>query len=91
MAMRFLVGDAGMFAGLEASFPLIVYTPADIAALDRGGAPFYPAQVTHIFSSLDGRTHHVGWSAAGRGGSFVVTCDTTSDACGVKTTGMWEY
>lgn len=88
---RFLVGDPDMFAGLATSFPLIVYSRADMAALDRGGAPFYPAQVTHIFSSLDGRTHHVGWSAAGTGGAFVVTCETPGEACNVKTTGMWTY
>ena len=78
-----------MFAGLATSFPLIVYSRADVATLERGGTRRYPAQVTHIFSALDGRTHHVGWSAAGTGGSFVVTCNTTGDACSVKTTSMW--
>lgn len=86
---RFLLGDPAMFAGLATPFPLIVYSRTDIAALGRGDAPFYPAQVSNLFSSLDGRTHYVDWSAGWTGGSFLVFCETPADPCRVKEIRTW--
>jgi hypothetical protein len=77
---QFLVADPAMFAGVATPFRLIVYSPADIAALDRGGAAFSPAYVTHVFSSPAGTRHHV----MTEGGWFFLTCPGSNDECTVK-------
>jgi hypothetical protein len=77
---RFLIADPPMFAHVATPFRLIVYAPQDIAALGRGAAPFYPPQVTWLFSSPDGRQHYVVWSAGWTGGSFILTCGAASGA-----------
>ena len=78
--IQFLVADPAMFAGIATPFRLIVYSPADIAALDRGGAGFYPAQVRHVFSSPARTRHHVmtedGW--------FFLACQGSKDDCTVR-------
>jgi hypothetical protein len=77
---RFLIGDPSMFANLATTFPLIIYSPGDVAALNRGSAPFLAPQVLHIFSSLDGTRHYVEWSAGWTGGAFTVSCTGQPDA-----------
>lgn len=77
---RFLIGDPSMFAHLATPFPLIIYSPRDVEALNRGSAPFLAPQVLQIFSSLDGTQHYVEWSAGWAGGAFTVTCSGQSDA-----------
>ena len=81
---RFLIGEPALFAGVATPFPLMVYSRADVASLTDGLAPFGPVWLSHIFSSLDGTTHHVGWSSSGGGGAFTVTCETPNDACRIK-------
>jgi hypothetical protein len=86
---RFLVGDPAMFAGLATSFRLILYSQEDLQALTRAGAPFYPARVAAIFSSLDGTRHYVRWSASWTGGAFMVTCATAGVPCTAKEIVSW--
>jgi hypothetical protein len=86
---RFLVGDPAIFASVAPRFRLIVYSPADVEALGRGAAPFYAPRIAHIFSSLDGTTHYVEWSAAWAGGSFMVTCHTPGKPCTVAQLTSW--
>lgn len=84
---RFLIGDPSMFANLATPFPLIIYSPGDVAALNRGSAPFLAPQVLHIFSSLDGTRHYVEWSAGWTGGTFTVSCPAQPDAACTTTAG----
>ena len=86
---RFLVGRPSMFAGVATPFRLIVYSPQDVEALNRGSAPFYPARIAHTFSSLDGTRHFVEWSASWTGGSFMVTCATPDRPCSVQAISTW--
>jgi hypothetical protein len=67
---------------------LVIYSDADIAELRRGAAPFYPPRIGPIFSSLDGRTHYVSWSAQWTGGAFIVTCNA-ADRCDVELLYNW--
>lgn len=76
-----------IFDVVETTFPLIVYTPADIAELDRGG-PFYPPEILAHFTSPDGLTHFVEWSAQWQGGTFVVRCDEAG-TCETEVTRSW--
>lgn len=63
-----------LFDGVQTTFPLLIYTPADIEELDRGG-PFYPPEILAHFTSPDGTTHFIEWSAQWQGGTFIVRCD----------------
>jgi hypothetical protein len=86
----FLVGDPRIFAGISlAPARLIVYTDADLVALARGPAPFYPPRIARLFSSLDGLRHYVQWSANWTGGRFVVICTTGGGACAIRELVSW--
>jgi hypothetical protein len=85
----FLVGDPNLFAGISsAPFRLVVYTDADLRALDRGPAPFYAPKIIRMFSSLDGRRRYVEWSAKWAGGRFLVICQTGGE-CTVDDLSSW--
>jgi hypothetical protein len=88
MDTTFLVGDPSLFAGASPPFRLMVYTPEQAARLPTGGAPFFPPELTQVYSSLDGRRHYVVWSASWVGGAFFVTCPA-SGACETKVLSSW--
>jgi hypothetical protein len=77
---QFLIADPAMFSGVATAFRLMVYSLADMAALDRGGAPFSPDAVLHVFSSSARTRHYVttqhGW--------FYVACQCPNDECTVR-------
>jgi hypothetical protein len=85
----FLVADPAMFAGVTPRFRLLVYSPRDLRTLPRGSAPFLPPRVESIFSSLDGTTHYVVWSASWTGGAFIATCSVPGRPCSVRTVSRW--
>jgi hypothetical protein len=85
---EFLVADPALFSGVVTSKRLMIYSDADIDELRRGAAPFYPPRIGPIFSSLDGRTHYVSWSATWTGGAFIVTCHAP-DKCDVEVLQAW--
>ncbi len=83
----FVVSDRDIFSGVAAApFRLIVYSPADVARLNRD-APFFPPQVTQLFASLDGNDYFVAWSAGWVGGSLTIHCD--GNDCTAKDAGNW--
>ena len=84
----FLVADPALFSGVVTSKRLMIYSDADIDELRRGAGPFYPPRIESLFTSLDGRTYYVSWSATWTGGAFIVTCDG-SETCDVETLQTW--
>ena len=83
----FVVSDRDIFSGVAAApFRLIVYSPVDVDRLNRD-APFYPPQVTQLFSSLDGNDYFVAWSAGWVGGSLNIHCDGNN--CTAQDAGNW--
>ena len=85
----FLGADPSLFAGLQSRVRLIVYSKDDLAALSNGAAPFYPPRISNIFSSPDGRTHFVIWTADWVGGTFIVRCSEGAAACETETVISW--
>ena len=86
-----LVADPTLFASVATPFRLMVYSRADERALTerRGGAPFYLPGVAYMFSSLDGLTHYVVWSAHWVGGSFIARCTPAPAECSIERIDDW--
>lgn len=84
----FLVADPALFAGVTTSSRLLIYSNADLEALQRGTAPFYPPRIDQLFSSIDGRTHYVSWSTGWSGGVFIATC-RPSGGCDIDVVMEW--
>jgi hypothetical protein len=83
-----LVSDRDMFSGIaEAPFRLIVYSNADLEALGRKDAPFYPPRIVDVFVSHDGSTYYINWSASWVGGAFIAHC--VEDTCTVEEISRW--
>lgn len=81
-------GDPALFAGLSPDFRLMVYDEGELDRLTEGATPFYPPKMT-IYSSLDGLSHYVVWSARWVGGSFTVRCPANGEACAVEEKSNW--
>jgi hypothetical protein len=77
----FLVASTDMFDALaDPNLRFILYSPSDIEALKRDAAPFYPPELVAFFSSPDGATHYVRWSAGWVGGAFIIHCPEKAKA-----------
>ncbi len=85
----FMVADPELFSGLQSRVRFIVYSPRDLAALSGDAAPFYPPQITQMFSSHDGLTHYVQWTASWTGGAFIVRCTAGATTCETNVVSQW--
>ncbi|WP_443749845.1 hypothetical protein [Asticcacaulis solisilvae] len=83
-----MVSDRDIFSGIaQAPFRLVVYSNADLEALGRKDAPFYPPRIVDFFVSHDRSTYYVNWSASWVGGAFIARCK--DDACTVEEVSSW--
>lgn len=89
MPTVFLGADPQLFAGLQSRVRLILYSERDLEALARDAAPFYPPRITNVFSSRDGRTHYVIWTASWVGGEFIVRCPAGAARCETEVVSSW--
>jgi hypothetical protein len=89
VSTAFLMADPVMFASLAVPYRLMIYSRDDLKALGRGTAPFYPAAINYMFSSLDGTRHYVIYSGSWSGGHFMVTCPTSDSPCEVSGVESW--
>ena len=85
----FLGADPELFAGLQSRVRLILYSERDLEALAHAAAPFYPPRITNVFSSRDGRTHYVIWTASWVGGEFIVRCPAGATRCETEVVSSW--
>jgi hypothetical protein len=71
---KIVADDSRLFAGVRTPFRLMIYSHADVAALNEAGVEIGPPRLIFLFSSHDGRTHYVSWSGGRIGGQFFVRC-----------------
>lgn len=83
----FLKADPDLFAGVRTPFRLFVFSEKDVERINAYGAPFYPAEVSAVFSRPDGSEYYVIWSASWTGGEFIVRCNFGK--CETEVTSNW--
>jgi hypothetical protein len=75
--------DPRLFAGVRTPFRLMIYSHADLAALNQAGVEIGPLKLNFLFSSHDARNHYVSWTAGRIGGQFFLRCGEAGE-CDVE-------